>query len=233
MNDIVLNNVDIDIGLLESTIQQHDVIINSINQGVEEEGEEEEEENHNHNQIDATELTKTATNSNNHIVESSSISSSSMSEIKIDEVAVEMSTRPPPPPAPPEDFSNVLSVAATAQTPMLNLREILQLFNCSVSQEQAWAVLYQALTKLKHLLDTDLALVKANQPRIDINALNFAKDGTMFFDFQEASKRKDEEDEDDESHASSSSTSSNKHAAIDHGKHKILIIFFYLSLLLI
>lgn len=232
MNDIVLNNVDIDIGLLESTIQQHDVIINSINQQGEEEGEEEEEEeNHNHNQIDATE---TATNSNNHIVESSSISSSSMSEIKIDEVAVEMSTRPPPPPAPPEDFSNVLNVAATstAQTPMLNLREILQLFNCSVSQEQAWAVLYQALTKLKHLLDTDLALVKANQPRIDINALNFAKDGTMFFDFQEGNKRKDEEDDDDESHASSSSTSSNKHAAIDHGKHKILIIF-YLSFLLI
>lgn len=70
-------------------------------------------------------------------------------------------------------------------TPPLNLKEILQLFSCAISQEQAWAVLYQVLCKLKQLLETNLKLVRANEQRIDIDVLNFAKDGTVFFEFED------------------------------------------------
>lgn len=86
----------------------------------------------------------------------------------------------------------VLAPKTNENSPILNLREILQLFGCAISQEQAWAVLYQVLTKLKHLLDTNLSRVHINQHRIDINLLNFAKDGTLFFDFE----NDDEQDDD-------------------------------------
>lgn len=81
---------------------------------------------------------------------------------------------------------------------LLNLREILQLFNCAISQEQAWAVLYQVLTKFKVMLDTELSLVKANRDRIDINLLNFAKDGAIWFDFGKVEEREHDDDDDDD-----------------------------------
>lgn len=79
---------------------------------------------------------------------------------------------------------SMLCMGNGASGEMLNLREILQLFNCAISQEQAWAVLYQVLSKLKYLLDNDLTLVKLNQDTFDINALNFTKDGAILFNFK-------------------------------------------------
>ncbi len=65
----------------------------------------------------------------------------------------------------------------------LNFKEILQLFGCAISQEQAWAVLNQCLNELKYLLDTNIELIYLNQDTVDINSLNFTKDGTILFDF--------------------------------------------------
>jgi hypothetical protein len=70
---------------------------------------------------------------------------------------------------------------------ILNFREILQLFNCAISQEQAWAVLYRCLIEFKQLLETHLELVKLNAEHIDINVLNFTKDGVILFRFKHAS----------------------------------------------
>ncbi len=67
----------------------------------------------------------------------------------------------------------------------LNFKEILQLFGCAISQEQAWAVLNQCLNELKYLLDTNTELLHLNQDTIDINSLNFTKDGTILFDFDQ------------------------------------------------
>lgn len=67
---------------------------------------------------------------------------------------------------------------------MLNLKEILQLFNCAISQEQAWAVLYQVLSEFKNLFETKPELIKLNQDDIDINLLNFQKDGSIVFGFK-------------------------------------------------
>jgi hypothetical protein len=70
---------------------------------------------------------------------------------------------------------------------MLNLKEILQLFNCAISQEQAWAVLYQVLSEFKQLFETRPELIKLNQDEIDINLLNFQKDGSIVFGFKKKS----------------------------------------------
>lgn len=67
---------------------------------------------------------------------------------------------------------------------ILNFREILQLFNCAISQEQAWSVLYQLLVEFKYLLETDLDLVKANSDQIDIDVLHFTKEGVILFKFK-------------------------------------------------
>ena len=66
----------------------------------------------------------------------------------------------------------------------LRFKEILQLFNCAISQEQAWAVLYQILNGLKYLLDNEFELIKLNQDDIDINILNINKDGSVLFGFK-------------------------------------------------
>lgn len=65
----------------------------------------------------------------------------------------------------------------------LNFREILQLFNCAISQEQAWAVLYECLIKFRYILENNLELIKLNQNKIDINLIYFVKDGSILFDF--------------------------------------------------
>ena len=67
---------------------------------------------------------------------------------------------------------------------VLNFREILQLFNCAISQEQAWSVLYQVLVEFKYLMENNLELVKQNCDNIDINVLNFTKDGVILFKFK-------------------------------------------------
>jgi hypothetical protein len=69
---------------------------------------------------------------------------------------------------------------------LLHFREILQLFNCAISQEQAWAVLYTCLVEVRQLLGTHLDLVKLNSELIDINMLSFTKEGTILFRFKNA-----------------------------------------------
>lgn len=65
----------------------------------------------------------------------------------------------------------------------LNFKEILELFGCAISQEQAWAVLNQCLSELKFLMVTNIDLLYLNQDAIEINILNFVKDGSILFDF--------------------------------------------------
>lgn len=76
------------------------------------------------------------------------------------------------------------STSSKDEVKFLNLKEILQLFSCAISQEQAWAVLYQILVEFKNLLQTNLDLVKCNLDQIDIYLLNFAKDGSISFNFE-------------------------------------------------
>jgi hypothetical protein len=80
--------------------------------------------------------------------------------------------------------SNITKIEQSNTNEILNFKEILQLFNCSISQEQAWAVLYQILNEFKIILDSNLELIKLNQDNIDINLLNFTKDGSVLFGFQ-------------------------------------------------
>lgn len=87
-------------------------------------------------------------------------------------------------------ISTTISSANTGQ--VLNFKEILQLFNCAISQEQAWAVLYQVLIEFKHLLYNNIPseaayyyeVIRLNQELIDINLLNFTKDGNILFGFK-------------------------------------------------
>ena len=65
----------------------------------------------------------------------------------------------------------------------LNFKEILALFNCAISQEQAWAVLYQCLIELRRLLDADANTVRLNQDKIDMSSLYFTKDGSVLVHF--------------------------------------------------
>ena len=52
--------------------------------------------------------------------------------------------------------SNITKIEQSNTNEILNFKEILQLFNCSISQEQAWAVLYQILNEFKIILDSNL-----------------------------------------------------------------------------
>ena len=66
----------------------------------------------------------------------------------------------------------------------LNFKQILALFNCAISQEQAWAVVHQCLIELKFLLENNLELLILNQEDIDINLINFVQDGSILFGFK-------------------------------------------------
>ena len=70
----------------------------------------------------------------------------------------------------------------------LNFKEILQLFGCAISQEQAWAVLNQCLNEFKYLMENNFELLHLNQDQIDMSLLNFAKDGSILFGFKKKSK---------------------------------------------
>jgi spire len=77
----------------------------------------------------------------------------------------------------------------------LNFAEILQIFNCAISQEQAWAVLYQILINLKCLIETQFDIVKLNKDLIDMNVICFNKDGSISFNFE---RNNDDDDDDDD-----------------------------------
>ena len=80
--------------------------------------------------------------------------------------------------------ANSFILAANQRLNVLNLKEILQLFNCAISQEQAWAVLYQTLNGLKYLFKYNLDLIKLNVDNIIIELLYFNKDGNILFGFK-------------------------------------------------
>ena len=79
--------------------------------------------------------------------------------------------------------SYILTSSKIHESNALNLKEILQLFNCAISQEQAWAVLYQTLNGLKYLFKNNLELIKSNVDNIVINLLFLNKDGSVLFCF--------------------------------------------------
>jgi hypothetical protein len=96
------------------------------------------------------------------------------------------------------------------QVDWLNFKEILQLFGCAISQEQAWAVLNQCLTEFKYLIETNIELLRLNQDQIDINLLNFTKDGSILFGFKrklDLAKLKNENTASNSSNLSISSSS--------------------------
>jgi hypothetical protein len=67
---------------------------------------------------------------------------------------------------------------------VLSFQEILQLFNCAVSQEQAWAILYQLLKEYRHLIEQDFKLLYdqliINNNNIGIRNVCFRKDGSIY-----------------------------------------------------
>ena len=77
----------------------------------------------------------------------------------------------------------ILTSSQVHESNALNLKEILQLFNCAISQEQAWAVLYQTLNGLNYLFKNNLELIKSNVDNIVINLLFLNKDGSVLFCF--------------------------------------------------
>ena len=89
----------------------------------------------------------------------------------------------------------------------LNFKEILQLFNCAISQEQAWAVLSECLNEFQYILENNLELIKLNQNKIDINLIYFVKDGSILFKFTQLPKNTNVA-----SSSSISSVSSEKHS---------------------
>lgn len=80
-------------------------------------------------------------------------------------------------------LTNLIQIKIKNSNEILNFQEILQLFNTAVSEEQAWAVLYQVLVEFRSLIDSDLQLIWLNLDKIGIELLNFAKDGTISLDF--------------------------------------------------
>ena len=76
-------------------------------------------------------------------------------------------------------------------TQSLSFNEILQIFNCAISQEQAWAVIFQTLVEFKHLLDDDQVFMTAletlflhddSDDDFNLNSLNLLKDGSVYLD---------------------------------------------------
>ena len=82
-------------------------------------------------------------------------------------------------------INNTSFVLDENQIESLNFNEILELFGCSISQEQAWAVLNQCLTELEYMMANNQDLLNYNQDSIDIHLLNFTKDGSILFDFKQ------------------------------------------------
>lgn len=82
-------------------------------------------------------------------------------------------------------INNTSFILDENQIESLNFNEILELFGCPISQEQAWAVLNQCLTELEFMMNNNHDLLNYNQDSIDIHLLNFTKDGSILFDFKQ------------------------------------------------
>lgn len=93
-------------------------------------------------------------------------SSSSSSSLSL--LSSSNNTKPPPPPP-----------SGAAPKCLLNLKEILQMFNCSISQEQAWAILYELLNELKFLFEHDFQFVNENKDKLAINSVYIEQEGSI------------------------------------------------------
>lgn len=119
---------------------------------------------------------------------------------------------------------NWFSLVEKSVEESLNFKEILQLFNCAISQEQAWAVLNQCLIELRYILENNLELIKLNQEKIDINIIYFVKDGSILFDFDKLQQNINTSS----SKSSCSSISSGWYKSnVFNFKLKIMVIYFY------
>ena len=76
----------------------------------------------------------------------------------------------------------------------LTFLEILQIFNSAISQEQAWAALYQILSEFKYLFENCLNLVYLNQEYIDLMTICFRKDGTIYFSINNKNPNQEEQE---------------------------------------
>ena len=74
---------------------------------------------------------------------------------------------------------------------LLNFNEILQLFNSAISQEQAWAVLYQLLKEFKSLLENNFNTLyqfindfnnnnNSIYSAINLDIIYFRQDGSVY-----------------------------------------------------
>jgi hypothetical protein len=76
----------------------------------------------------------------------------------------------------------------------LTFLEILQIFNSAISQEQAWAALYQILYEFKYLFENCLNLVYLNQDYIDLMTICFRKDGTIYFSLSSKNSNQEQQE---------------------------------------
>jgi hypothetical protein len=78
---------------------------------------------------------------------------------------------------------------------LLNFNQILQLFNSAISQEQAWAVLYQLLSEFKLIFDTqfhklhEYIIDSSNinddpYTAINLNIIYFRQNGSVYIHMQ-------------------------------------------------
>lgn len=85
---------------------------------------------------------------------------------------------------------------------LLNFNQILQLFNSAISQEQAWAVLYQLLKEFKLIFDTQfnklhkylVDSINVNDDpytAVNLNIIYFRQDGSIYVHIQSSSSSND------------------------------------------
>ncbi len=137
------------------------------------------------------------------------------------------------------ELTNKTSTAASSDSPApvdsqdskLRFREILQIFNCAISQEQAWAVLYQILCVLKDLMENQWPLVRANQDNIEISVFSFSKDGSLSCEFSEATTQ-DEDENAEGSSTTSSICSEDERQSVEAKVHKNIKLFLRVFTLL-
>lgn len=89
-------------------------------------------------------------------------------------------------------LNSASSVVIANSKELLSFNEILQLFNCAISEQQAWAVLYETILEFRNLFqliksnsngDETLELRRLlviNQDSIDLNSIYFSHDGCVY-----------------------------------------------------
>lgn len=91
-----------------------------------------------------------------------------------------------------------VTTAITNSKELLNFYEILQLFNCAISEQQAWAVLYEIILEFKNLFQLIeqssngeesqelYRLLILNQDFIDLRSIYFSHDGCVYLQLKKS-----------------------------------------------